>query len=624
MEKPNHALKIMLLSLPLREVPTVFPPMGILAIQNYLRKHGITKVEFYHLDVLRPAYSAVLEHIEKERPDVVGISAVVSTAYAYTKRLTLDIRQRLDSTLVVVGGNLAASAELLLRKTGTDLCVLGEGERIFLKVVERAKTTRNPSDFQDITGLALLDDQDNLVNTGYEHPLDKGDIFDIDWQDLERTGTIDYYIFPLFDNGEFRKDPRIHDGLAAFDRDQRTYQPHRREKNLTVLNSSKGCVARCTYCHRWEKGIRHVPPDLIVARIQQLIRDKDIGFISFGDEDFGTDRRWLEEFCEKIAPLDLLWSVGGMRVNLVDPRIIAMMRDAGCCNIYYGMETGSADMLQVMEKRVSMEANRNAMQWTIDAGLSSIVQIVLRMPGETQKTMRETTDFCKMYNTLSPQQDPTKLAIFYVQALPGTPLYEYARRVGLIGSTLDEEEKYLLDISNQEATDPRTSLNFSDYPVLTTLCWPFMIQTEVNYAYIKKFGLDHFFQQVFGERNGPTDLSSHDSGQRIIGPPSLWRRLLTRLSGKKPEGRFPITRSHPVFFYHLRHFGLFFVLAKTLRQHGVAHMWKIANEYLRFRWSPVKERRFEYPYKSLRKIVASDMGPLADDAPQMLPLRKGR
>ena len=44
------------------------------------------------------------------------ISAVVSTAYAYTKWITKLINHVSPLSIVIVGGNLAASAEILLRK----------------------------------------------------------------------------------------------------------------------------------------------------------------------------------------------------------------------------------------------------------------------------------------------------------------------------------------------------------------------------------------------------------------------------------------------------------------------------------------------------------------------------
>ena len=124
-------MKAMIVTTPIRPVPSRFPPIGSLNIINYARKHGYDGIEFYNVDAIRPDYGEVIAHIKKAAPDILGISAVVSTAYEYTKRLSIDIKRLLPDTLIVMGGSLGASAEVLLRKTGVALCVLGEGEKVF-------------------------------------------------------------------------------------------------------------------------------------------------------------------------------------------------------------------------------------------------------------------------------------------------------------------------------------------------------------------------------------------------------------------------------------------------------------------------------------------------------------
>ena len=143
-----------------------------------------------------------------------------------------------------------------------------------------------------------------------------------------------------------------------------------------------------------------------------------------------------------LAPWDVLvlWCAGAVRTKTVSPDMIAMMKDAGCVSLSYGMETGSPSILEVMEKKTSLQDNMNAQKWTVEAGFNTVVQLVLGMPGESPKTVRETTEFCKYCFTLSPTLNPNNFSINYAQALPGTPLYEYARRSGLIESGLDGEE----------------------------------------------------------------------------------------------------------------------------------------------------------------------------------------
>jgi radical SAM superfamily enzyme YgiQ (UPF0313 family) len=627
-------MKVLIVTTPIRPIPTNYPPIGSLSLIKYLRKHGFSNVEFYNIDGNRPSYAEVVAHIRSANPDVLGISAVVSTAYEYTKKLSLDVKKMLPGCLVVVGGNLAASAEILLRKTGTDLCVLGEGEKIFLNVVRRAEETRRPSDFADIPGLMLLDARGHLVNTGYEEQLPADEVYDVDWEDLFRTSDPDIYLTPLFDE----------DGNAAFayKNDPRTYEPHRRDKKLIIFPSSKGCVARCTFCHRWDKGVRYIPVDVFMRRLDYLIGRYNVGFASVAGENFGSDRKWVLEFCEAISKRDVLWSISAMRTRTVTPELIDVMVASGCTSIVYGVESGSPRMLEIMEKKTSLQDNLNAMTWTIERGMPSVIQLVIGMPGETSETIGETIDFCKVIQTLSPNVNPNDLSINYAQALPGTPLYEFARHNGLIGSGLDGEEAYLLKISDRDAHDEFTTLNFTTIPTLLTQTWRPLITIETNYAYVKKFGLAHYRRVLLNDANyfkrNRKDVGYFANPKRLVDTsiaadtlqdvreayaleseslPSLWSLV--------QKGNLGLAMiCYPVFFYRIRHFLILLVFLKNLFRYPFQYNLNLISEYISFRLFARNRNLSSVPAKSLRKTVSNDLRTLSGDSPAMAPLRAGR
>ena len=74
----------------------------------------------------------------------------------------------------------------------------------------------------------------------------------------------------------------------------------------------------------------------------------NVGFLSLAGENFGSDRKWTEELCRRIKPLNLVWRVGGMRASTVTKELLEMMKDAGCVCVIYGMETGSPKMLKIV------------------------------------------------------------------------------------------------------------------------------------------------------------------------------------------------------------------------------------------------------------------------------------
>ncbi len=252
---------------------------------------------------------------------------------------------------------------------------------------------------------------------------------------------------------------------------------------LATLVGSKGCVARCTFCHRWDKGYRAVPVAQTMEYIRRLMDRYNVGFLLFSDENFGSDRRQTEEFLRHIKPLDLLWQAGGVRVRSMDLDLLQRMKDAGCVAVYYGMETGSPTILKVMEKNATLENNLNAVRWTREAGLTTIYQMVLAMPGETERTIRETMEFLKRATEGLFESPRSRMSINYIQALPGTPVYEYARHQGLIGKSLLDEEQYLLSISDVDAQDDAKMLNFTDSDTLTVRSWRRRIVLEVMRHY---------------------------------------------------------------------------------------------------------------------------------------------
>jgi len=398
--------------------------------------------------------------------------------------------------MIVLGGGLVAAADVVLRKTGVDVCCTGEGEKtMFDLVAQYAEFGINKDHFAHIPGLAWLD-EGTIKMTRLADQLSDHEIFDIDWSILDETNTRDV---------RFRSDA---EALSSFAHDPRFYEPERRGKFHGKFFSSKGCVARCTFCHRFGKGIRYIPMDLLKSRLTHFIQRYNIGFLSWNDENFGVHDRWLEPFCAMMKEFNVLWNVGGIRVGQVTPKKLAMMHDAGCVRVSYGMETGSERMLKVMEKKVELEDNYNAARWTTEAGIAHGIQLVIGMPGETATTVRETIKFAQQSLAIDPWLSPFDLGINHAQALPGTPLYEFARNHSLIGSSTDAEEQYLLDVSDKNARDSKTTLNFTGCPRIVMESWLLQIYIEVRYYYVKQFGIDHhicpvdFIAKSFGYRWG--------------------------------------------------------------------------------------------------------------------------
>ena len=139
--------------------------------------------------------------------------------------------------------------------------------------------------------------------------------------------------------------------------------------------------------------------------------------------------------------LDTHW-VGTIRGNLFqedqDLDLLKKMRDSGCLDLGYSLESASDEILKAMKKHLSLEQFKKQKLLLDKAGIASSTSIVLGYPQETPETISKTYQFC------------LDLGIYpssgFLLPQPGTPIYEWARRGGYIR----EEEEYVLQMGDRQ------------------------------------------------------------------------------------------------------------------------------------------------------------------------------
>jgi anaerobic magnesium-protoporphyrin IX monomethyl ester cyclase len=473
-------MRIAICTTPIRPSPTNYPPFGSLAIIQSLRKIGQT-ADFFDIDFHRFTNEQIENYFEQGNFDVVGISAVVCTAYSNTKFISRIIKKVSPKTIVVCGGNLAASSEILLRKTDVDICVVGDGEITFRELISIAEGNpdfagkwRSNGIFSKVNGLAFLDTDDEFIFTGFRRAPDAEEIESPDFSILEESGSLDHFIYDELANGLCKE---------------------------TTVISAKGCVARCTFCHRWERGYRVRPIDRVIDHVNHLYDKYAVRSIQFGDENFGSDKEFSHQLAGYLGDRGISWEVAGVRARTVSLDELVYWKSNGCRRAVYGVESGSESILKIMQKGITREQNFNAMKWVYEAGMTTTLQYVIGMPGENDSTIDESIDFAiqtSKYFCYPNSLPSLNLSINYAQALPGTPLYEYARENGFLGSTLDSEEQYLIRISNLDAYSSDHFINYTGFPLLKVLMWRYKMIGSID---------AHFIQSEFGISLSKTEIA---------------------------------------------------------------------------------------------------------------------
>jgi radical SAM superfamily enzyme YgiQ (UPF0313 family) len=164
--------------------------------------------------------------------------------------------------------------------------------------------------------------------------------------------------------------------------------------------AGRGCPYQCTYCfnHAFNemfKGsgpvVRLKPVDSVLEEIRQVRRRYPLSFVSFQDDTFILDRRWLLEFCEKFpAEFGLPFSCS-IRANLVDEESAAALRRGGCAVVSWSVECGNDRLRnEVLRRNMSREAILRAAACLRKHGIQQRVASLMGIPGETMAELHET------------------------------------------------------------------------------------------------------------------------------------------------------------------------------------------------------------------------------------------
>jgi radical SAM superfamily enzyme YgiQ (UPF0313 family) len=478
-------IKILLINIPGGPQPVDTPPP--IAISRVIE--GVDPAlgcdfKFIDVDHTRPSIEELVGMVINHAPDIVGFSAILTPAYSYLKTLSLMIKDGYPKAIQVLGGQMAVLANMILQKAAVDFCVTGESEPAFSALIAKLKgtgfTRAGWASFRDIKGLAFMLDGLPFF-TGYAEPP-AGDIRQLNHELISKFTDVER-LFPNITGDEFR---RVFNGNEIGGYFSQFY-PENLGKKIAHVVVTTGCVGRCTFCHRFFKGFRALDPDAVIGYIDDLLKKRDIGLIWFFGEYFGSNEASTGKIIRFLKERRLNWLVGGMRTNDAKEDVIARWKEAGCVYIAFGFESCSQKILNVMEKRTTVSENLNALNLSFKHKVLTAVVLVIGMPGETEETIDES-----IRNLSKALPDdislPYEIVINYFQAVPGTPGYEYARRVGLIGSSLDDEERYIEGLYNVNANDIRHYLNFTDYRKEETAYWKNYIMLELFTAYAKKHG----------------------------------------------------------------------------------------------------------------------------------------
>ncbi len=392
-------------------------PLALAYLAAAARKEGC-EVDIVDLNIMDKGYDYLTEILEKKKPRLV-IGGFSIPAVFLDMHLCKIVRENSNAKVGVWGPIPSALRDLLFSKfPELDFIIENEPEFTMMEIARNLKNKKGI--FKEVKGISYRIGKDKWL-----------------FNDYREFGKLDDIPIPSFD-------------LLPME-EYKT--PYNRRLPMTIMRTSRGCVAKCIFCiiggqtdiRRGYGSIwRAESPVRAVEEIEYVTREFGIKEINFFDAEFIIDKGRVIEICKGVIDkaINVMWNCNA-RVDSVDTEILKWMKKAGCYAISYGVESVNKKVTEVCKKNITASQVERAIKITKEAGIRPALYFMIGLPGETTESIKETIAFAKRMALTYGLRPQCTIATPY----PGTEFYEMAKKEGWIKEDIDKFEQTTAAIS---------------------------------------------------------------------------------------------------------------------------------------------------------------------------------
>ncbi|MHB8168334.1 MAG: B12-binding domain-containing radical SAM protein [Thermoleophilia bacterium] len=198
--------------------------------------------------------------------------------------------------------------------------------------------------------------------------------------------------------------------------------------------SSLGCPHKCGFCcelamfnRRW-KGLS---AERILDDVEKLVETYQLKGIHFVDANFFVNQRRTRKVCEGMIErkLKIPWAASGTAFQLArySPELWELMRDSGLKRIFVGVESGSSQTLETINKAAGVDDVLKTHELCRQYGINMAFSIMVGFPFETAEDVESTMELVQQL--LVPSRNYQDPFVFFLP-YPGSELYPEAVKSG--------------------------------------------------------------------------------------------------------------------------------------------------------------------------------------------------
>jgi radical SAM PhpK family P-methyltransferase len=363
---------------------------------SYLDRHGFS---FDYINRFQLEKEAFKRKLLTDRIRTIAITTTLHVSAHPILEIIDFIREHNDEAKIIVGGpfisNLPASTDAagmqqLFEYMGADYYVIqSEGEQALVRILSMLKSGSDPSTIPNIA-----------YRSGGDYRLTPSEAESNPLED----NMVNYSLFPREQVGQF-----------------------------VTLRTAKSCPFSCSFCGFPQRAgkYKYLPVDLVERELDAIAAIGGVTTLTFIDDTFNVPKNRFQQILKLMIDRQygFRWN-SFLRSDHSDDETIALMGEAGCDGVFLGVESGSDQMLLLMNKTSRRRNYLHAIPRLRDAGVTTHANFIVGFPGDTDETVQESVSLIE-----EAQPDFFRAQVWYCD--PVTPIWEKRESYGVQGSAFN-------------------------------------------------------------------------------------------------------------------------------------------------------------------------------------------
>jgi radical SAM superfamily enzyme YgiQ (UPF0313 family) len=352
------------------------------------------QVDVIDCQVLKLSLEDFRSEISKRQPNIVGVTSS-TLSYKTALKLIKIAKEACPNCITVAGGPHVTfwDDKALQECPELDIVVRKEGENTLLELVQRIEAGKS---YADVVGTTCRKDGKIVKNPDRPYI-----------EDLDSLPFPARHLWPM--------------------------ERFREYEDILYLETSRGCVYWCEFCSTVRmhgRKYRMRSPKSVVDELEFLHKTYNINKFTFCDDAFTVDPSRTVALCNEILKrgLKIEWNCG-TRVDMLTKELLAKMKEAGCVTVWFGVESGTQQVLDAMKKGITPELTMKVFGWIRELGMKPVPNVLFGFPGETKESAWKSIKFVEKIA-------PDDVSIYNIATpYPGTPLYDMVKEKGWLRVT---------------------------------------------------------------------------------------------------------------------------------------------------------------------------------------------